>query len=157
MGRSYQPEGTNLWRQKCGSLWIKSSRGRKRSISLPYLTDLEAYYEARPLRQPLYATVQAQQLPQEDLANDILSDSPDLVEDMLKGFSSLTKDDYYSEALVAMAKQYRAMKANPSRLVSAMHCFGKAHVSTAAKRATALRRAARRPDPMIPSAYCSWS
>lgn len=41
-----------------------------------------------------------------------------MVEDMLKGFSSLTKDDCYSEALVAMAKQYRAIKANPSKLVS---------------------------------------
>ncbi|KAK6319036.1 hypothetical protein J4Q44_G00102470 [Coregonus suidteri] len=74
----------------------------------------------------------------------------DLVEDMLNGFSSLTKDDYYSEALVAMAKQYRAMKANPSRLVSAMHCFGKAHIRPAAKKAAALRRAARCPGPMIP-------
>ncbi|KAK6328751.1 hypothetical protein J4Q44_G00007290 [Coregonus suidteri] len=69
---------------------------------------------------------------------------------MLDDLNRLSIDDNFSEALVAMAKQFNAIKGNPSRLLSAIHCFGKSHISPVANSAAALRSAARRPGSMIP-------
>ncbi|KAK6309101.1 hypothetical protein J4Q44_G00205640 [Coregonus suidteri] len=84
----------------------------------------------------------------EDISSEL---SPtDLVAGMLDDLNRLSIDDNFSEALVAMAKQFNVIKGNPSRLVSAIHCFGKSHISPASNSAAALRRAARQPGPMIP-------
>ncbi|KAK6300996.1 hypothetical protein J4Q44_G00290940 [Coregonus suidteri] len=72
----------------------------------------------------------------EDISSEL---SPtDLVAGMLDDLNRLSIDDNFSEALVAMAKRFNAIKGSPSRLVSAIHCFGKSHISTAANSAAAL-------------------
>ena len=67
----------------------------------------------------------------------------DLFAGMLDDLNRLSIDDNFSEALEAMAKQFNVIKGNPSSLVSAIYCFGKSHISPAANRAAALRKAAR--------------
>ena len=58
------------------------------------------------------------------------------------------QDPLFAAGLVAMAKQYHLLKTNPSKLLSAVHTFGKSG-SLTSKRATSLRRAARRQGPVI--------
>ncbi|KAK6327283.1 hypothetical protein J4Q44_G00029280, partial [Coregonus suidteri] len=105
-------------------------------------TCLEEQTEYAPDQQPVPSDND------EDISSEL---SPtDLVAGMRDDLNRLSIDDNFSEALVAMAKQFNAIKGNPSRLVSAIHCFGKSHISPAANSAAALRRAARRQGPMIP-------
>ncbi|KAM4585316.1 uncharacterized protein PAE49_004598 isoform 3-T4 [Odontesthes bonariensis] len=71
-----------------------------------------------------------------------------LVEDMMEDMKGRCQDPLFTAGLVAMAKQYALMKTNPSKLLSVIHTFGKSG-SLTSKRATSLRRAARRQGPMI--------
>ncbi|KAJ8337870.1 hypothetical protein SKAU_G00368360, partial [Synaphobranchus kaupii] len=83
-----------------------------------------------------------------DSEGAIPSDSPALVREMLRSLGDLADNTTFSPALTAMAKQFEKMKNNPARLVSAFYSFGKG-VTPVSKRAAALRRAARRPGPII--------
>ncbi len=64
---------------------------------------------------------------------------------MLGLLSELAKN--YSDAMTTMAKQVGKMQHNPTQLISAFYCFGKG--MTVSKCVAALRRAARRPGPII--------
>ncbi|XP_067259169.1 uncharacterized protein [Chanodichthys erythropterus] len=66
---------------------------------------------------------------------------------MLGLLSELAENSDYSDAITTMAKQLEKMQHNPTQLISAFYCFGKG--MSVSKRAAALRRAARRPGPII--------
>ncbi|XP_065107484.1 uncharacterized protein [Paramisgurnus dabryanus] len=66
---------------------------------------------------------------------------------MLRLLGELSETSDYSDAMNTMAKQLEKMQHNPSQLISAFCCFGKG--MSVSKRAAALRRAARRPGPII--------
>ncbi|KAG5282791.1 hypothetical protein AALO_G00059990 [Alosa alosa] len=85
-----------------------------------------------------------------DWLQEDITQSPDmsLVEDMFNDLKSQSQDPIFAAGLRAMAKQYLQLKANPSKLLSALHSFGKSG-SLASRRAATLRRAARRQSPMI--------
>ncbi len=66
---------------------------------------------------------------------------------MLGLLSELAENLDYSDAMTTMAKQVEKMQHNQTQLISAFYCFGKG--MSVSKRAEALRRAARRPGPII--------
>ncbi|XP_050960534.1 uncharacterized protein LOC127161828 [Labeo rohita] len=82
---------------------------------------------------------------QGNLEGAFIPQSP--VRRMLGLLSELAENADYSDALTTMAKLLEKMKRNPTQLISAFYCFGKG--MSASKRAAALRRAARRPGPII--------
>lgn len=71
-----------------------------------------------------------------------------LVEDMMENLKRRGQDLLFTAGLVAMAKQYHLPKTKPSKLMSAIHTFGKSS-SLISKRAATLRQAARCQDLMI--------
>ena len=81
---------------------------------------------------------------------DQMDSNSQLVECMFSELKKYEFDEYYGPGLVAMAKQFNRMGHNPAKLLSAMHCFGKA-LNTATRRSKTIRRPARRPGPMIPA------
>ncbi|XP_016364069.1 uncharacterized protein LOC107705329 isoform X3 [Sinocyclocheilus rhinocerous] len=66
---------------------------------------------------------------------------------MLGLLSEMAENSDYSDAMTTMAKQLEKMQHNPTQMISAFYCFGKG--MSVSKRAAALRRAARRPGPII--------
>ncbi|XP_052464895.1 uncharacterized protein LOC128021631 isoform X1 [Carassius gibelio] len=69
------------------------------------------------------------------------------VKRMLRLLSEMAENPDYSNAMSKMAKQLEKIQHNQTQLISAFYCFGKG--MSVSKRAAALRRAARRPGPII--------
>ncbi|XP_059425987.1 uncharacterized protein LOC132160262 isoform X2 [Carassius carassius] len=69
------------------------------------------------------------------------------VKRMLRLLSEMAENPDYSNAMSKMAKQLEKMQHNQTQLISAFYCFGKG--MSVSKRAAVLRRAARRPGPII--------
>ena len=73
-----------------------------------------------------------------------------MVDNMLEDLRRRGQEDpVFLAGLVKMAKRHATLKNNPAALLSAVHTAFRSGVSLASKRATTLRRAARRQGPMI--------